>query len=79
MARINCRQCDVCGVYLDRRDAQFWLKIPRKAKLYYGCPMLGMKRYDVCDNCMAEIMVEVQMRSKAREHHGTNDMYERSP
>ena len=72
MAKINCRQCDICGEQLDGRDPQFWLKIPRKAKLYYGYPILGMMRYDVCDNCMAELMVEVQMRSKGRESCGSN-------
>lgn len=73
MARINCRKCDICGVWLDERDPQFWLKIPKRAKLYYGVPELGMKRYDVCDNCMTEMIVEVQMRSISNQHKGDDD------
>ena len=62
MAKINCRVCDICGDDLGRRDAQYWLKIPRRARLYYGCPGLGMIRQDVCDECMAKLIVEIQMR-----------------
>ena len=61
MAKINCRVCDICGEYLGSRDAQYWLKIPRRARLYYGYPSLGMKREDVCDNCMAKLVVEIQL------------------
>lgn len=67
MARINCRQCDICGEWLGERDAQYWLKIPRRARLYYGAPVLGMKRCDVCSECMAEMMVEIQKRVKKKE------------
>lgn len=72
MAKINCRVCDICGEQLGSRDAQFWLKIPRRAKLYYGCPELGMKREDICDDCMAELMVEIQMRKKNRRENDGN-------
>ena len=74
MARINYRQCDICEKQLDRRDLQFWLKAPRRARLYFGVPILGMKRYDVCDSCMAEVMVEVQMRSNGRDGRGRTDL-----
>lgn len=64
VARINCRVCDICGEQLGGRDAQFRLIMPRRARMYYGYPDAGMYRYDFCDNCMVEMMVEIQMRRK---------------
>ena len=64
MAKLNCRQCDICGEFLGNRDAQYWLKLPRKARLYYGYPEIGMYRYDVCEDCMDKIIVGIQMRLK---------------
>lgn len=64
MAKINCRICDICNEPLGKRDAQYWLKIPRRARLYYGYPALGMKHEDICDNCMAELVVELLRRRR---------------
>ena len=68
MAKIRCRQCDICGVYLDDRDFQFWCIFPHKRekrpKIYMGAPALGMKRLDLCDNCGAELHVQVQQAVK---------------
>lgn len=61
---MRCRECDICHEQMGGRDVQWWLMIPRRAKAYYGCPSLGMKRYDVCDDCMCKILVELQMREK---------------
>ena len=62
MAKINCIQCDICGEFIGSRDAQYLLKLPRKARLYYGYPALGMNRYDVCEDCMDKIIVGIQMK-----------------
>ena len=67
MAKINCRECDICGERLGGRDAQYWLKIPRRARLYYGAPGSGMIRQDVCAECMDKVIVEIQMRRKKAE------------
>lgn len=67
MAKINYRICDVCGEKrLSAIDLQFWLKIPLRARLYYGFPAVRMKRYDVCDECMAKITAEVLVQRKRR-------------
>ena len=66
MSKVNGRQCDICGEWLSGRDAQWWIKIPRKASVRYGAPGAGMFRYDVCDDCMAKLVVEIQLHAKKK-------------
>ena len=67
VSKVNGRQCDICGEWLGERDAQWWIKIPRKASVRYGAPAAGMIRYDVCDDCMAKLAVEIQLRKNKNE------------
>ena len=64
MSKIKGRECDICGEWLCDRDMQYWLKIPRRARLYYGYPSVDMVRCDVCEDCMNELMVEIHKRRK---------------
>lgn len=55
--KINCRECDICGVQMDKRDFQYWLRFPSVKK---GAPLLGMERMDICDECFAKLSVLIQ-------------------
>ena len=67
VSKVNGRQCDICGEWLGGRDAQWWIKIPRKASVRYGAPAAGMIRYDVCDDCMAKLAVEIQLKKNRKD------------
>ena len=73
MSKVSGRQCDICGEWLGDRDAQWWIKIPRKASVRYGCPAIGMIRYDICDDCMAELTFELQLRKKKQTDTSSRD------
>ena len=64
MAKINCRTCDICGVQMDAYDMQYWLRAPFVPILRSGAPVMDMKRVDVCDKCMFEIIECVQKKVK---------------
>lgn len=61
--KIRCRRCDICGMEMDGRDFQFWVK----PKVKFGYPALGMKHYDVCNNCFAELQVLIEEKIKRKE------------
>ena len=67
MSKVSGRQCDICGEWIGDRDAQWWIKIPRKASVRYGAPSAGMIRYDICDDCMEKLAVEIQLRKNKKE------------
>lgn len=69
MSLVKGRQCDICGEWLGDRDFQWWIKIPRKASIRYGVPVAGMFRYDICNDCMAELTVEIQLRKNKKEEN----------
>lgn len=56
-------ECDICGCHMDRYTFHFLINKP---KVKFGCPYLGMKRYDVCDDCFAELSVLVEEKIKHR-------------
>lgn len=61
--RVNERVCDICGKHMGSMDLQFWIN----PKVKFGYPVLGMKCYDVCNQCFAEIQVIMQERTKQKE------------
>ena len=67
VSKVNGRQYDICGEWLGERDAQWWIKIPRKASVRYGAPTAGMIRYDVCDDCMAKLAGEIQLKKNRKD------------
>lgn len=60
--RIRKRVCDICKCPLWDMDIQFWIK----PKVKFGCPALGMKHYDVCDSCFAELQVLIEEKIKKK-------------
>ena len=54
-------KCDICGCRMDGCDFQFWV---RKPKVKFGIPEIGMRRYDVCDDCFAELLVLIEEKRK---------------
>ena len=64
MAKVKCRKCDICDAEIDSYDFQYWLTAPLVPILKSGAPILGMKRVDMCDKCMNEIIVHVQEKVK---------------
>ena len=63
MSKVRCTRCDICGVEMGSRDTRWQLVLPRRARLYYGLPELGMTRCDVCADCMWRIIKQLEKGS----------------
>ena len=61
--KIRCRTCDICGVKLWDMNFQWWIK----SRVRRGYPALGMKNYDVCETCFAELQVMLKEKAKMNE------------
>lgn len=61
-------ECDICGCRMDDYVIRFRIRRP---KVKFGYPELGMKRYDVCDECFAELSVLIE--EKLRKKENSND------
>lgn len=71
MAKIRCRECDICHEQMGGWDFQFWI---RKPKIKYGYPNFIMHQYDVCDNCFAALSVIItEERNKVKELRDKRD------
>lgn len=64
--KIRERVCDICGARMWDVDLQFWVK----SRVKFGCPMLGMNHYDVCDSCFAELQVLIKEKAKQKTPEG---------
>lgn len=59
MAKVRCRKCDICGVYMDEMDYQFRIRPRNPIIVLHGVPYLGMKKMELCEKCAAQLQVEV--------------------
>ena len=68
MSKIRCRQCDICGVYIDERDFQFRIRRKNPLAVHMGVPIVGMKKLEFCEECGIQLQVQVELAVKnARE------------
>ena len=59
--KYKCYRCDICGVEMGDGDIQFRVFLPRKPKVYFGVPIVGMRRLDICDDCGARLEAEIKL------------------
>ena len=62
--KVKCRTCDICGKQMEDFSLQFRIRMPR---VRFGFPDIGLKRYDVCDECFAELSVIILEKKKEKE------------
>lgn len=59
MAKVRCRKCDICGVYMDEHDFQFHIRPKIPYIIRYGVPFLGMKKMELCEDCGVQLQIKV--------------------
>ena len=59
MAKVRCRKCDICGVYMDETDFVFRIRPRNPLIILYGVPYLGMKKMELCEDCGVQLQIKV--------------------
>ena len=59
MAKVRCRKCDICGVYMDETDFQFHIRPKIPYIIRYGIPYAGMKKMELCEHCGVQLQIKV--------------------